>query len=49
MDNLACSTISPIFTFYQSFLDFFFGLVSFLGISAPSIKTTVDSLLGCAG
>jgi hypothetical protein len=47
MDNLACTTIGPIFTFYQSLLDFFFGFFSFAGISAPAVQTTMNSLLGC--
>ncbi|HKQ47985.1 MAG TPA: hypothetical protein VJZ71_07955 [Phycisphaerae bacterium] len=46
--NIICSAVSPILGFYQGFLDFFFGFISFVGIPAPSISSLVGGIFGCA-
>lgn len=45
--SFLCSYVTPIIAVLQSIVDAVFGAFSFLGVSAPSITSLVNSLLGC--
>ena len=42
-----CSIVSPIIAALQSVLDSIFGAFSFLGITAPSLSSLINPILGC--
>ncbi len=42
-----CQFITPVIAALQSVLDSIFGAFSFLGISAPSISSLINPILGC--
>lgn len=45
--SFLCSYVTPIIAVLQSVIDAFFNAFSFLGLTAPSLTSTVNSLLGC--
>lgn len=47
LPNLVCTSVGPIVQIYQSWIDFMYSLVSFLGLTVPNARTTFGALLGC--